>query len=197
MGNKMTLIATDITTVAGMPVWWPDFSIGIFFVLLGFVGAGIMVFLGEWDKLLGRSARILELEEEINSKRKIAEKLTDKEDINTRKDWEDRIDKDENRMAAERNLTTYIGIVLYIFIGGMLASVIANNPLQAVAVGAGWTALLGTFGIKKDSDERREIRGKKDDELLGDWNDVLNKKTDNAYKTGYKDALEELKERLG
>ncbi|MCD4807689.1 MAG: hypothetical protein K8R13_09010 [Methanococcoides sp.] len=65
----MTLNTADIASVADMPGWWPHISIGIFFWVLGVAGAAIMVYLSEWEKLMGKSARILELEEEIRSKR--------------------------------------------------------------------------------------------------------------------------------
>ena len=188
----MSLDATDIASVADMPAWWPEISIGIFFWFLGVAGAAIMVYLGEWDRLMGKSARILELEEEIRSKREIANKLNGPNDVDTRKKWEDIIDIEEKRLYAQRKDNRNLGVILYLFIGGVIASILANGVLEAVAVGAGWTGFLGLFAIKKDSDERRRVRDKKDDEDLKEMKELLTKEAQSAYYKGYYSAIEQV-----
>ncbi|MCD4807690.1 MAG: hypothetical protein K8R13_09015 [Methanococcoides sp.] len=71
------------------------------------------------------------------------------------------IDLEESRLCAEKRYTKNLGIILYLFIGGVIASVLANGMLEAVAVGAGWTGFLGIFAIKKNSDERRDTGQKR------------------------------------
>lgn len=163
----MNLNVTDIDTVT--PLWWPNYSIGILFGVLGLVGAAITVYFGGWEKLMGKSVRLLECEEEINSKKRIAEKLNEENDCDKRKVWEEIIDMEERRLSEERIFTRNLGVLLFILIGGVLASIIANTMLQAIIVGAGWIGVIGTYGLKKDNDMRREIRNKKDDELLEEW----------------------------
>ena len=180
----------NTTNIAAVPVWWPgDIYLGIFFLFLGVVGAAIMVYLGDWEKLLGKSARILEIEGEIASKRKIADEIKDPNEAETRKKWEDMINADEDRFDRERNFVRTYGIILYLFIGGVVAAILANSMVEAVAFGAGWTGLIGMFGIKKDADERRKIRDERDKKDLEEFEKTLAEMTPDAYYSGYSDAI--------
>lgn len=175
----------NVTSIGTMPVWWPDdIGVGILFCLLGVCGAAIMVFIGEWDKLMGKSARIVELEDEIRKKREIADKL--KEDkTGDRKDWEQMINAGEDRLDRERWRNLSMGIILYLFIGGVIAAILANGMIEAVAFGAGWTGFLGIFGLKKDSEKRaatREEESRKQDE---DFTKELGEMYYDGYRDGY------------
>ncbi len=186
----------NTTGMVAMPVWWPDnILMGVLFALLGVVGAAIMVYLGEWEKLLGKSARILEIENQIASNRKIANEIKDPREVDTRRKWEDIITRYENRLDTERRFIRNLGITLYLLIGGVIAAVLANSMVEAIAFGAGWTGFIGIFGIKKDSEERRKVRDKEDDEELKYMDEILTKKTSNAYYKGYSDAVEEITEK--
>ena len=186
----------NTTNIAAMPIWWPnDIFMGVFFGLLGVCGAAILVYLGEWEKLIGKSARMLEIEGVIASKRKIANKIEDPEEVEKRKKWEVMINEDEYRLDRERKSVRTQGIILYLFIGGVIAAILANSMVEAVAFGAGWTGFIGIFGIKKDSEERRKLRDKEDDEELKYIDEILTKKTSDAYYKGYSDAVEEITEK--
>lgn len=184
------------TDMVAMPVWWPnDISIGVLFAFLGVAGAAIMVYLGEWDKLIAKSARILEIEDRIASNRKIANEIKDPGEVETRRKWEDIINRDENRLDTERRFVRNLGIILYLFIGGVIAAILANSMVEAIAFGAGWTSFIGIFGIKKDSEERRKLRDKEDNEELKYIDEILTEKTSDAYYKGYSDAVEEIMEK--
>ena len=186
----------NTTNIAAMPIWWPnDIFMGVFFGLLGVCGAAILVYLSEWEKLIGKSARMLEIEGVIASKRKIANKIEDPEEAEKRKKWEVMINEDEYRLDRERKSVRTQGIILYLFIGGVIAAILANSMVEAVAFGAGWTGFIGIFGIKKDSEERRKLRDKEDDEELKYIDEILTKKTSDAYYKGYSDAVEEITEK--
>ncbi|RZN42801.1 MAG: hypothetical protein EFT35_01665 [Methanophagales archaeon ANME-1-THS] len=188
---------TNMTGVMGMPTWWPqDILVGFFLFVLGVVGASIMVYLGEWERLLGKSARILEIEAEIASKRRIADQLKDPAEAEQRQTWEAMINEDEDRLDRERRMVRSQGLILYLVIGGVLAAILANSLLEAVAFGAGWTGLLGMFGIKKDSEERRRLRNEADDKELEEFNKTLAEKTQEAYNTGRSHGAEEIIEQL-
>ncbi|MCZ7385337.1 MAG: hypothetical protein O8C63_11400 [Candidatus Methanoperedens sp.] len=182
----------NATNIAAMPVWWQDnISMGIFLFLLGVTGAAIMVYLGELEKLTGKSSRIIEIEEEIKEKRKIASKFgEDKTD--DRKKWEDMINADEDRLDRERRNITNQGIISYLFIGGMIAAVLANSMVEAVGFGAGWTGFIGMFGIKKDSDERRKKRDEIDEKDKKD----IEVQILNAYETGRLNGAQKIVEEL-
>ncbi len=182
----------NATNIAAMPIWWQDdMSMGIFLFLLGVTGAAIMVYLGELEKLTGKSSRIIEIEEEIKEKRKIATKLgEDKTD--DRNKWEKMINEDEIILDRERRNITNQGIILYLFIGGMIAAVLADSMVEAVGFGAGWTGFIGMFGIKKDSDERRKKRDEIDDKDLKDVETKIQK----AYDAGRFDGANNIVEKI-
>lgn len=186
--------------IAEMPVWWPNnISVGMLFFLLGVVGAAITVYFGEWEKLIGKSALMLEIEDEIEAKRKIAKIIEDPREVELREKWEGLIAQDQNRLDKERQFVRMQGTVLYLIIGGVFAAILANTVLEAVAFGAGWTGLIGVFGIKKDSETRRKIRDQKDEESLEKLStiqDELTVKIRDAYKKGRSDGAEEVVDKL-
>ena len=186
----------NTTDMVAMPVWWPnDISMGVLFALLGVVGAAIMVYLGEWDRLLGKSARILEIENQIASNRKIANEIKDPGEVEKRKQWEDMINVDEDRLDGERKSVRTQGVILYLFIGGVMAAILANGVVEAVAFGAGWTGFIGMFGIKKDSDERKKRRDKMEDEDLKDFEtrpEVIQGLYDKGFSAGSEEIVEKI-----
>lgn len=202
----------NITSTLQMPIWWPDnISVGIFFFILGVTGAGIIVYLGSWDKLMGNTARILELQDQIESVRELLKETTDDGDKDRM--WQEIVRK-ENELNKEKWFFRYLGIMIYLFVGGMIASILANSMLEAIAFGAGWTGLIGVFGIKKDVDERMKRRDEDDkqylrtveeieryyDEKISKYSNIINEtrakiegmeeKATEAYSSGYADAIE-------
>ncbi len=188
----------NITNTLEMPIWWPDYiSVGIFFFVLGVTGAAIIVYLGRWDEFMENTARILELDEHIKclkSKQSKAIDDTDKERL-----WQEMM-KQQEELNKEKGFIRNMGIVIYLFVGGTVASIMANSMLEAVAIGAGWTGLIGAFGIKKNADERMK-RADKDAsqdartaDMITKKHEKINKeheeKTIEAYSDGYADAIE-------
>lgn len=185
--------ASDII-VSNMPMWWPDnIFVGVLFLILGICGAAIMVYIGEWDKLMGNSVRIIEIENEIEEKRKIASKITDLKDVDTRKKYEDMINEDEDRLDRERKDNRITGMVLYLFIGGAIAAILANSMVEAVGFGAGWTGFIGVFGIKKDNELKKESRNTETQSLDEKFEDLI-KKIEDAYNRGFSDAHKQIAE---
>lgn len=179
--------------MATMPIWWPnDILIGIFFFFLGIGGAMIMVYLGDWEKLMWKSVRIIEIEEDIKEKRKIANKL--KEDETRYGETWKLIHLDQDRLDKERKFNIIIRIILYLFIGGLVATILANSTIEAVVFGAGWTGLIGVFGIKKDSEERAKVREEESTKQEEDFREISRKNIDGAYYRGYSDAIERISE---
>lgn len=182
--------------VSSMPVWWPDDVIfGILLGILGICGAAIMVYIGEWDKLMGKSARIVEIENEIEMKRKIANKITDPKEVDIRKKFEDMINEDEDRLDRERKEIITRGLLLYLFIGGVVAAILADSMIEAVGFGAGWTGLIGVFGIKKDSELKEKSRITEMLDMEENMKAIITKTTkttEEAYYRGLSDAVERI-----
>ncbi len=187
----MQISDINISTT-NMPVWWPDNPIlGLLFAILGLVGAAIMIYIGEWDRLMGKSARINEIEIEIAEKRKLASKITEPKNVNIREKYEKMINEDEDRLDREKRYINKQGIILYLLVGGILAAVFANGIVAAVTIGASWTAIIGMFGIKKDV----ELRDKKIAEGIENTEDKIENFTKNieeVYYHGFSDAVEKI-----
>jgi hypothetical protein len=65
-------------------------------------------------------------------------------------------------LRTERRWLYAIAAPLYLIAGTAFATALAQDIFEAVVIGAGWTTFLGTFGLKRDYKERKEI---KDDAL--------------------------------
>jgi hypothetical protein len=195
-------MVVNITSTLEMPIWWPDnISVGFFFFLLGVTGAGIIVYLGSWDKLMGNTARILDLQTQIESIRELLKETNDDGDKDRM--WQEILRK-ENELNKEKWFFRYLGIIIYLFVGGMIASILANSMLEAVAFGAGWTGLIGVFGISKDVEGRMKRRDEDDSDDLrnielikSNYEDKINetrvameKRIIDSYSDGYADAIE-------
>lgn len=61
-------------------------------------------------------------------------------------------------LQAERRQQYVIASVLYAILGAAFAALLAKDILQALLIGAGWTAVLGSFGLKRDYAERKAIK---------------------------------------
>lgn len=162
--GSMTLNASQLTSP--LPIWWnSDPYLGLFFFLLGVCGAAITVYLyiGNFEKLIGKSTDCLNIEKDILSKKNEIENLKDKlKSHECRMQLENLIKDKEGLLIKEKNGIKIQGAILYLFIGGILASIIAKGIIDAVAIGAAWTTVLGVFGIKK---EVQELKSVKDEEI--------------------------------
>ncbi|OEU54158.1 MAG: hypothetical protein BA871_10270 [Desulfuromonadales bacterium C00003096] len=181
----------NAANMATMPIWWPnDILIGIIFFSLGIGGAMIVVYLGDWEKLMRRSVRIVEIEEDIREKKKRANKP--KEDKTSYRETWELINRDQDRLDRERKFNITLEITLYLLIGGVVATILADSAIEAVAFGAGWTGLIGVFGLKKDSEERAEVREEETTKQEKDFREISKKNIDEAYYRGYSDAIERI-----
>jgi len=61
-------------------------------------------------------------------------------------------------VTSERWKQFVIASVLYLLLGAFFASALAQDLLQAAAIGAGWTGLAGTLGLKSDYTKRKESK---------------------------------------
>jgi hypothetical protein len=70
----------------------------------------------------------------------------------------DQIDKLRDDIGKERRRQFGLGALLYLLLGVGVALALATSWLQAVVISAGWTAYIGTFGLKSDYTVRKEAK---------------------------------------
>jgi hypothetical protein len=61
-------------------------------------------------------------------------------------------------VTTERYRQYSLGLLFYIVLGAFFASALARDLVQAVVIGAGWTGLVGTFGLKQDFAARKFVK---------------------------------------
>jgi uncharacterized membrane protein YfcA len=61
-------------------------------------------------------------------------------------------------LRTERWRQFGIAMVLYALLGAFFSALLAQDMLQALVIGAGWTGVLGSLGLKKDYAERKATK---------------------------------------
>ncbi|MDY0130241.1 MAG: hypothetical protein RBR63_08685 [Methanosarcina vacuolata] len=180
-----------VDEILNVPFWWgTDRTIGLLYFLLGISGASIMIYIGEWDRLLGTSSIRLQIEENIEYMKK---KLDNNDDISEFDTIWKSINKEEEALYKEIKRGEFYGAIIYLFVGGIVAMILATDLVEAIAFGAGWTGFLGTFLVKKDEEKRQKIRNIKYDDIqkkvFEDFESKLKDKVASSYYRGYTDAI--------
>lgn len=140
-----------------------DWGAGIFYAILGAVGAMVVVY-----TLIGGAMPGTKGQADIDHDKARVETLTTKLDAlmtNVKPETTaeiDSISKALNHLrddvARERWRQFWLGAVLYLVLGAFFASMVAKNLLEALVIGAGWTALLGSVGLKSEGEARGAIK---------------------------------------
>jgi hypothetical protein len=60
----------------------------------------------------------------------------------------------------------WLGIPIYVVIGGALAVLLATNALQALLIGFAWTSIVDRLGLKREEKEKEERRGDLSNDLV-------------------------------
>jgi len=148
-----------------------DWREGILLALSGLMGALVTIYGLIGTAMPGTSGKAsLEVEEiRLESFKKKLSELWKKEekDIN--------IEAAKELEIATTNLQAYISkerwrqfglaAFLYVILGAFFAVLLSESFLQALAIGAGWTAYLGVVGLRKDSEVRGSIKDREIEEL--------------------------------
>ena len=142
-----------------------DWNTGILFAVLGFFGAlataygligGIFPGTAGKSRIEDATKRLEELRGLLDGWYKSplasSDPKTDPRIEQLRQDLESQ----ERTLTKERWRQFAIAAPLYALLGAFFASALAQDLLQAVVVGAGWTTVLGTLGLKKDYEEAEQ-----------------------------------------
>lgn len=156
-------------TVVSLFDWYEDgrdWGRGAIYALLGLVGALVTTFGWIGGAVPGTAGKV-ELDEESLRLRRLYERLDamvehEKPDAAAIGAVEKAIDNLRDDLRRDRWRQFWIGFVLYVLLGAFFACALAHDLLQALAAGAGWTALLGSVGLKQEFEQRAE---RKNDQL--------------------------------
>jgi hypothetical protein len=160
--------AKDVDTITRGIIfpWYPHWLTGVLCVLMGIVGALTTMFsliggavpgTAGYLPLKTRMAMVAEWE-------KILDGLLQKTPRDTEEikavGMETNSLRDDVRKSQRGQYKQ--ALVQYVFLGGAFAAMLSTNLLQALVIGAGWTAYLGSIGLKKDFADRK---AKKDETI--------------------------------
>ena len=140
----------------------PDWGKGALFAALGLAGALVAIFgfIGGAIPGTAGQAKIDADTERLDRLSQHLEELVAKSepDASAISAVETTVNNLRDDLRGERWRQFWIGAVLYAILGAVFAAMLAQDILQALVLGAGWTALLGTLGLKKDQEERKAIK---------------------------------------
>jgi hypothetical protein len=153
-------------TVADLFQWAtespPDWGEGLWFAGLGLVGALVILFTLVGGAVPG-TAGAAQIDADQAVLRRLSQRLDQLVTANppnapaidavraTVNEHRDDLTKERWRQFA-------IAGILYALLGAFFASALAKDILQALVLGATWTGLIGSLGLKKDYEVRKEIK---------------------------------------
>ena len=152
----------------------PDIFSGAMYALLGLVGALITIF-GLIGGAVPGTAGYSKIEAGLNrleARASVLDKLILDADANPStadasliKAVQEANTSLRAYLRKERWSQFILATVLYAILGAFFAAMLAQNILQALVIGAGWTAYLGVLGLKKDFAERKAIKDRTTEKL--------------------------------
>ena len=163
-------VAEFFSWLTGTP---PDWNRGILYAVLGVVGALVILFTLIGGAIPGTAgkAKIDEGEETLKEwteqlSREMKKAPPDPEAIEKKNRAVDDLRDD---LWKERWKEFSLAAIFYTVLGSFFAAMLAQDLLQALLIGAGWTGIVGSLGLKGDYAYRKSRK----DDLLGEVRDAL------------------------
>ena len=147
----------------------PDWGRGVLYALLGLVGALITVFSLIGGAIPGTAGymRIEAGMKRVEDREKILDKLI--EDPKRKPEEIEAIEAATNNLRddirKDRRHQFALAAGLYAVLGAFSAAMLAQDLLQSLVIGAGWTAFLGAMGLKKDYADRKSVKDQTTEKL--------------------------------
>ena len=147
----------------------PDWARGALYALLGLIGALITVFSLVGGAIPGTAGymRIEAGMKRVEDREKILDKLIEDSERDPEKIKAVNIAtnslRDDIRQDRRRQFALAAG--LYAVLGAFSAAMLAQDLLQSLVIGAGWTAFLGAMGLKKDYADRKSVKDQTTEKL--------------------------------
>ena len=146
-----------------------DWTKGILFAILGLIGALVTVFSLIGGAIPGTAgfARIETGLRRVDEREKLLDKLLHEQPRNAEeiKAVEIATNNLRDDIRINRRNQFFIASGLYAILGAFFAMLLAQDLLQAVLIGAGWTAYLGAMGLKNDYAHRKSLKDKTTEKL--------------------------------
>jgi Trk-type K+ transport system membrane component len=138
----------------------PNFILGVVYAGLGFTGAIIAIFFMVGGVIPGTAGQA-RIDADLHRLDLYKERLIElihqnPPDTAAIDSIGNRKDKMSSRLLKDKMLQFLIAGTLYVIAGSLLAAIFAQDFIQAIAIGLGWTSFMGIFGLKKDYSVRRE-----------------------------------------
>ena len=137
----------------------PNWGLGGLYAGLGLVGALVTIF-----GLIGGAVPGTAGQAKIDADTERLERLSDRLEeliVNGPPDAasvvavENAVNNFRDDLRSERWRQFWIAVSLYAVLGAFFSALLAKDLLQALVIGAGWTGILGSLGLKKDYAERK------------------------------------------
>jgi hypothetical protein len=147
----------------------PDWLRGAFYAGLGLIGALVTVFTLIGGAIPG-TAGFMRIEagmKRVEEREKMLDKLIKdpKKKPEEIKAVEIATNNLRDDMRDDRRRQFALAAGLYALLGAFFAALLARDLLQALVIGAGWTAYLGALGLKKDYAERKTMKDQTTEKL--------------------------------
>jgi hypothetical protein len=159
----------------------PKWGVGALYAFLGLIGALVTVF-GLIGGAVPGTAGFVRIEagmRRVEEREKILDKLIkdpkrNPEEIKAVEIAANNL-RDDMRDDRRRQFTS--AAALYALLGAFFAALLARDLIQALVIGAGWTACLGALGLKKDYAERKSMKDQTTEKLTEKLEDTISKVT--------------------
>ncbi|MGD2092528.1 MAG: hypothetical protein PVH61_40555 [Candidatus Aminicenantes bacterium] len=167
----------------------PDWSTGILYAIMGFVGALVTVFglIGGAVPGTGGFTRIKANLQRLEEREKKVDELIN--DPQKDPEFLEKVEKATNNLRddlrVDRRNQFMLASVLYAFLGAFFAALLAKDIIQAMVIGAGWTGLIGALGLKRDYRERKQMK----DAITTKMEKALFRPTKNNIEESYMNDL--------
>jgi hypothetical protein len=177
-GNESMVKVTVLSWANQNPINW---QMAIFLAVSGIIGALLVVFTLVGGAIPGTTGKTkIDLDTaRLDILCKLQDKLIEKDppDSEAIRTLETTINNLRDNLKAEKWRQFGVAASLYTLFGGFFACLFAQDVLQAIVIGAGWTSYIGTIGLKSDF---RQMDSEKQ-QLINDlWNKVQDLKN-NKY----------------
>lgn len=140
----------------------PQWYLGILYAFLGLIGSLVTIYSLIGASLPGTAGqvRIDVNENRLENMSKRLEELVEESPPETEaiKEIGTVVNDLRKDLWKERWRQFGIAAILYALVGASFSVLLAQDLLQALVIGAGWTGLLGTLGLKKDYEERKNVK---------------------------------------